>query len=236
MATNADVGMHLVLTQFVPLGPMPRLAASGALPRLNRLMALAYTGGLDPVEIGDEIDRQLDAFERGMGRPPDHVDGHHHVHQLPVVRDALIQRLGQRLPFGTAMRVCYEPLRAILERRIAMLRATVIAAGARHLRRAVAVQNIPCNRRFSGVRDFKEKVSYRDLFRRFIGRESGIRPKGLLIMCHPGCPDAMLRASDSVIEPRKDEFVYLASGEFFEDLDVAGMRVGRFRDLSAVER
>ena len=48
-----------------------------------------------PLEDGravrDELARQLDAFDRLMGRPPTHVDSHHHVHRraeiAPIARE-----------------------------------------------------------------------------------------------------------------------------------------------------
>lgn len=35
----------------------------------------------DVAAVGDELLRQLDAFERLVGRPPTHVDSHRHVHR-----------------------------------------------------------------------------------------------------------------------------------------------------------
>ncbi|MFO1265796.1 MAG: ChbG/HpnK family deacetylase [Rubrivivax sp.] len=46
-----------------------------------------------------EITAQLDAFESALGRPPDFVDGHRHVHQLGGVREVLLEVLGER--FGS---------------------------------------------------------------------------------------------------------------------------------------
>ncbi|MGQ0677589.1 MAG: ChbG/HpnK family deacetylase, partial [Rhodospirillales bacterium] len=127
LGREGDIGLHLALTQFSPLGPMPRLAPGGRLPAAGRLVLLALARRLDPLEIGHEIDRQLDAFERAFGRPPDYVDGHHHVQQLPQVRAALIARFRARLPAGTALRTCAEPLGAILGRGVAVARAASVA-------------------------------------------------------------------------------------------------------------
>jgi predicted glycoside hydrolase/deacetylase ChbG (UPF0249 family) len=229
---DADIGLHLALTQVAPLGPMPGLAPSGRLPTPAQMILMAYSGRLDRDEIGREIDRQLDAFEQAMGRPPDYVDGHHHMQQLPVVRDALIERFRTRLPRGTALRVCHEPLGAILARRVALVPALVISAIGTGLRRAADAAGIAGNRRFAGVRSFGETTPYRALFRRFIQGS----PRGLAVMCHPGHPDDHLRALDSVVEPRTGELQYLAGAEFPDDLAAAGLRLGRFRDLPPVAR
>ncbi len=227
LAHDADIGLHLAFTQFPPLGPMPRLAPGGRMPDTGKLILLALGGRLDLGEIGGEIDRQLDAFERAFGRAPDYVDGHHHVQQLPVVRDALLQRYATRLPRGTALRVCAEPFGAILKRGVAMPRAAVISLLGQGLRRRAAAQGIPANRRFSGVRDFTEAAAYRDLFRRFIADS----PSGLAVMCHPGHPDADLAALDHVTDQRQGEYDYLAGEEFPGDLAAAGLRLARFREL-----
>lgn len=225
---RGDVGLHLALTQFSPLGPMPRLAPAGPLPAPGRLVTLALARRLDPGEIGAEIDRQLDAFERAFGRAPDYVDGHHHVQQLPVVREALTARFRARLPRGTALRVCAEPLRAVLARGVAVPRAATIALLGRGLRRLAGAAGIPANRRFAGVRDFTERAPYRALFRRFIRGA----PPGLAVMCHPGHPDAALAALDSVTDARRGEYDYLAGDEFPQDLAASGLRLARFRDLA----
>ena len=223
----ADIGLHLALTDFAPLGPMPGLAPHGKLPALGKLILSAYAGRLRAEEIGAEIDRQLDAFEQAMGRAPDYVDGHQHVQQLPVVREALVERLKHRLPPGTALRVCHEPLGAIRRRGVAMLRAGVIATIGRGLRALADGASIPSNLRFAGVRDFTERDPYRTLFRRYIAEA----PPGLAIMCHPGYPDDALRQVDPVVDTRSGELGYFAGAEFPEDLAAAGVTLSRFTAL-----
>lgn len=55
-----------------------------------------------------ELERQLDAFEDLLGRPPTHVDSHHHVHERPEVAPlarALVAPLG--VPLRGDGRVTY---------------------------------------------------------------------------------------------------------------------------------
>lgn len=51
----------------------------------------------DLAAVRDELQRQLEEFDRLLGRPPTHVDSHHHVHRserlLPIVRE-LVEPLG----------------------------------------------------------------------------------------------------------------------------------------------
>ena len=82
VAADVDVGLHLTLTDQKPLGIIPSLAPEGCFPSLRHLIFSSLTKRLAAEEIKAEIHRQIDEFETYMGRPPDFVDGHHHVHQL----------------------------------------------------------------------------------------------------------------------------------------------------------
>ena len=93
---------------------MPILAPDGRLPPLKALLRAAVLGRLDMPEITLEIQRQIDAFTRHFRQPPAYLDGHQHVHLLPVIRQAVMLALG-RLPAGTWLRDCREPAAAILQ-------------------------------------------------------------------------------------------------------------------------
>jgi predicted glycoside hydrolase/deacetylase ChbG (UPF0249 family) len=81
-----DVGLHLDFTEF----------DDGV--RLSTLIIRSHLRRLDQNWIRARIVAQLDAFEDGIGSPPDYVDGHQHVHQLPQIRTELLQQLKQRYP------------------------------------------------------------------------------------------------------------------------------------------
>ena len=59
---------------------------------LGPLLLRSHARLLDRGAIAARISAQLDAFERVLGAPT-FVDGHQHVHQLPVVREALLDLL-----------------------------------------------------------------------------------------------------------------------------------------------
>lgn len=85
---QTEIGLHLDFTE----APQ-RMQPARALPLL---WCASYARTLSRMAVADEIDAQLDAFEDAIGRPPDFVDGHQHVHQLPVIRDVLLDRLRRR--------------------------------------------------------------------------------------------------------------------------------------------
>lgn len=85
LRVKADIGVHLDLTEFAPL------AAHHAL-----LVAACYSRTIARARLRDAIQTQLQRFEDQMHSAPDYIDGHRHVHQLPVVRETLIALLAQR--------------------------------------------------------------------------------------------------------------------------------------------
>jgi predicted glycoside hydrolase/deacetylase ChbG (UPF0249 family) len=204
---KADVGVHLTLTEQAPLGPMPSLAPNGKLPRVATLIKRAVTRRLDKAEIAAELERQVDSFEAHFGRPPDFLDGHHHVHQLPVIGEVVLDLWRRRMGGKGWVRSCVEPLPAILARGIDPIRASIISTLGLGFRRRLKAEGVPHNTSFRGVYDLSGRVPYATLFRRFTDAPG---PR-TLAMCHPGKVDDALRAADCLTDQREVEFAYLAS-------------------------
>ncbi len=225
LRSQADIGLHLTLTDHAPVGRMSDLAPEGRLPPLGRLLGLSFLGRLDRDEILAEFERQLDVFEDAMGGPPDHIDGHHHVHQLPVIREAMAHLYETRLRrHGTYVRYCDESLAAIRRSGVAIRRAALISLLGRSWARTGRKRGIPGNTGYRGVRGFDEPA-FAALFPRYL---AGLGD-GTLIMCHPGLVDAELTAVEDVTVQREDEYRYLASDACGADLAAAGVRIGRFK-------
>lgn len=225
---RADIGLHLTLTDQRPLGPMPRLAPYGKLPSLPHLMLTAWTHSIDRAEIKGELTRQIDRFEAALGRPPAYLDGHQHVHQLPVARDIVIELWRERLAAnGGYLRYTTEPARLILARHYAFEAMAINLLGRRLARRGRAA-GIPGNSRFSGVHDFSERKPYAELFSSFLEGATS----GLLVMCHPGLSDAALAAADPVTGARESEYRYFLSEEFDAALREKRVVLSRFADIN----
>ena len=77
--------------------------------------------------------------------PPDFVDGHHHVHVLPVIREALIDVLRRRFPQGGPLiRDPADRPAAILKRKACAgkaLAAATLALGFRQLAHGERLRN-----------------------------------------------------------------------------------------------
>ena len=105
-------GLHFVLTFGRPVGPAEPLSALLAedgsfLENGSGAQELAR-----PDEVREELRAQIRAFERGVGRPPTHIDGHHHVHLHPGIFRVAIEEAGSRgVPLRSRGREVRERLR-----------------------------------------------------------------------------------------------------------------------------
>lgn len=226
-SARADLGLHFNLTCGEPLAPMPRIAPDGAFPTLGRVVRAANGSAEARHEIAQELTRQLDAFEQALGRVPDFVDGHQHVHAMPGVRGAVLSVLSRRYPAGSVyVRDPADSPGAIRARGVAVGKALVIAALAAGLRGAASRRQIPLNRGFSGVSPFDPDRDFAADLQRFLSRPG----RAHLVMCHPGHVDDELLRLDPVVATRPLEHAAIAAFA-----PPQGLPLRRFRDLRRLE-
>jgi predicted glycoside hydrolase/deacetylase ChbG (UPF0249 family) len=211
---------------------MPDFAPSGRLPPVEAVVRSSLLGRLPVAEIEVEIERQLEAFVAVWGRLPAHVDGHHHVHQLPGVRRALLRVLARHGAPKPYLRSCHEPLPRIMRRGVAQRKAAVISTLGAGFRRQASDAGFATNDGFSGIYLFgAADRGLDDLFKRFIG-DLGPRP---LAMCHPGYSDTTLAGLDTMTEERDAERAFLAGEGWLQVLAAAHVAVVPFAALTADE-
>ena len=225
---DADLGLHLNLTLDAPLGAMAAFAPKGAFPSVSTLIRRAVLGQLPEKEIRAEIDRQLDRFEAVTGRPPDHVDGHQHVHMLKGVREPLLEALVARGLAGSVwLRNAGDaPHRITLRRAQARKALTVRAMGA-GFSRAAKAQGFHLNDGFAGFSSFRSDKDYARAFESYL-RAPGRRH---LVMCHPGYVDEDLKALDPVTTTREQELAFLLSPRLPDMLEQHRMRLARMSTM-----
>lgn len=189
---GTSLGLHLNLT--VADGPTPRhdlltwLGLSFVLRRVNRTALVR------------ELERQLDAFVALFGQAPHFVDGHEHVHQFPIVRDALLEVLSSRFDAQVAVR-------STMPRVWRGVKAQVIAElGGRAMRRSLRRHSLHANADFAGVYDFGNRVDYAQRMQSWL---RSITHDGL-IMCHPELPTADRGGNGA----RASEYQFLASADW----------------------
>ncbi len=188
MPPEVAVGLHFNLTDRL------QGHVTGALGL--RLLRTCLIARLDRPRLRAEIERQYERFQQLFGRPPDFIDGHEHVHQLPIVRDAILSAMLARSGRRIAVRATYP-------RAARGLKAAVIAAlGGYALAKELRRRGIATNDDFAGAYDFSTRVPYGVRMRKWL---EGISDRGL-IMCHPQLADPACPAP-----AREAEFAYLAS-------------------------
>ena len=157
---HLGTGLHLNITRGRPLAP-PRAVADLLGPDgqfLGSPWSLPPQIRREAVEA--EFQAQLDTFVRALGRLPQHLDTHHHVHQHPVVMDALVD-------LATGLRI---PVRSI----DAEMRARLIARG------------LSSPAYFLGDAGLEPYWT----IRRLLSTIQALPPGVTELMCHPGYFDA----------------------------------------------
>lgn len=173
LQTRIDVGLHLDWTS-----DFARQQGFGG--SLGQTMLRSLLRMLSPRAVRAQIEHQLDLFEQHAGTAPDHIDGHQHVQQFPVIREALIDVLVKRYPAASRpwLRVSrvVGALREPKARIINAMGATALLALARQ--HGVAHSQV-----LSGIYDFSgDAEHYRQ---RLQGWLTHLSP-GTVLMCHPG--------------------------------------------------
>jgi predicted glycoside hydrolase/deacetylase ChbG (UPF0249 family) len=214
-AYDADIGLHFNLTLGCPLTIMPVFAPSAAFPPIAQIVKRAFRHKLPLDEIRGEFDAQLDRFEAVMGRPPDFLDGHQHVHVLPDVRDVVFDALEARgLTKRLWLRDSGDAFYRIISRGSEVSKALTVRGLAAGFRRTALARGFRLNNGFSGFSGFNPGHSYKKQFAGFlraVGRHH-------LIMCHPGHVDEDLRQLDPVTVTREQELAFILSPAFTDML------------------
>lgn len=194
-----SVGLHFNLTESY--------GGAAAAQSLATVIRQAYAGMWSADAMRRMWAQQLDAFEAALGSPPDFIDGHQHVHQLPGFADAMLHVLRQRYteqqmpwvrstaPMGTLWR---SPKAAI----IALL-------GGWQTTRRLRQAGVAINQGFGGVYGFDAPTPER--YGTQMAQWLAQVQNGSLLMCHPATTEVV---GDAIGAQRPVEFAYLMSDAF----------------------
>ncbi|PXX42930.1 MULTISPECIES: ChbG/HpnK family deacetylase [Aquitalea] len=210
---QADIGLHFNLTHDFANGPQLLKPLSHWL-LLSQLRCLPYQALLD------SLLRQIDLFSQHLGRLPDFIDGHQHVHALPVVREALFAAIALRWtdsnkPYLRAPDHLGHPGDS-------RLKAVVLQTVCRGFAQAASQHGLVCNRWFAGLYALTPEAGFATLMQQWLQHGE----EGALLMCHPGLPAD--DASDPIAAARAVEYGYLGSAAFAEACRTAGVELGKF--------
>lgn len=195
---KAAIGLHLDFTLF------------GGRFKLSTLIIRAILRSLPYTYLEQTIHAQLNAFEETLGTPPDYIDGHQHVHQLPQIRDALINVLKQRYTQHILwLRIAKPPFNA-------GFKAWIIRfLGADALAKRAFANGFKCNNTLFGVYDFSSQTtSYNTRLTQWLAEIQLTRSPSHntpALMCHPAIFNSASNLDDSIYSARVIEYQALKS-------------------------
>ena len=184
---TVDVGLHLCLTdERLPVSRLnhDNRALHPLYPSFKGLFKDALRKKIDARKIAGQVASQYELFVQKCGREPDFIDGHLHVHQLPGVREGLLDFVrslpSERRPY---IRNTCMPLHDVWRRRLPWVKTAFIGWFGARMRKELDSERIPTNDGFAGIYDFRDWPRYRDYLPRFIDYLR--QPNGILVV-HPG--------------------------------------------------
>jgi predicted glycoside hydrolase/deacetylase ChbG (UPF0249 family) len=209
--TNSHLGLHLNLTHGKPLSSLWRKHYGNRFQDLTTVLRNSYMGSYTKPVLVAEIMAQITAFSEAMGKHPDFIDGHQHIHQLPGVRDVLLE-LHDRYQWTNFFRNTSNGLCDLFSPNAFPKRQLIALLGGNTFKKQLVRAKIATNTSFAGIYSFKHAANYRKYFKQFLTMSA---PSGL-IMCHPGMPSHDLR--DPLRQARPNELAYFMSADFLDDL------------------
>lgn len=151
--------------------------------KLPILIIRAYLRLLNKKAIRKHLDNQYQGFIDGIGQAPDFIDGHQHIHQLPVIRNILLDFIKEKKLTST----CW--VRSTKNRQKSLKAKIINLLGGKHLDTQLKKNGINHNTDFSGIYSFHTSKDYANHLDHFINT---VLTNGL-IMCHPGKIDSFRR-------------------------------------------
>ncbi|MBX9799557.1 MAG: ChbG/HpnK family deacetylase [Burkholderiaceae bacterium] len=207
---QADIGLHFNLTEGFGQTRMPSLHA---------VILRSLLKGMNAERLQQELERQLDAFEDGYGQAPDFIDGHQHVHQLPGVRQIVLQVIKRRYADKTIWVRNTVPANPAWSGKPQILKYL----GGQKLAAGLQVSGIKTNHGFAGVYGF-DRADYANCFKEWL---AAAQP-GMLIMCHPATE---VYPDDEIAKQRVVEYNFFRSQEYLDMLAAAKLKLARLSSI-----
>ena len=203
LADKAQIGLHINLTE-----------GDDAMP-LRKLLLRCLLGRVPYELVSRRIEQQFVCFFETMGRAPDFIDGHQHIHQLPGIRDVVIRCYEKYIKNPNCwVRLSGNSINKIFLLPFPQKQLLIYWTGYRALKQRLKINKIPTNSSFAGVYDFDQHRQYRDYFLQFLQRTDN----NGLIMCHPGQTNHQTPCTDDIASSRVSEYAYFKSEQFLQDM------------------
>lgn len=196
------IGLHITLTYIPSLTGVFQTGTEKDLLRGTWLRRINRT------TLEQEIRAQFEKFIAAFGFAPDFIDGHQHIHTLPIIRDIIL-----------TLRAHYAPhawLRNVSKPRFDMNKKRwIMTVLGWRFRRMLQQHGITHNKNIYGFYDYTTAQDFAALFRSWIDNVKN----DALFYVHPGFPDTELAVFDTVLAPRQLEYDFFASDVFADILN-----------------
>jgi len=233
---KVDIGLHLVLTDVKPLSkPEPGSGLvnhEGNFLAFGRLVRKSYLNRLNYSAVLSECSHQIERFIDLIGRPPDFIDGHQHVQQLPVVREAFLNAIGKYdkspafycrkagLPSHWIWRELFYGSSWLALQNLLIVFPSLRTSQEYHRR------GISHNRYLLGYYDGNEETPFEDIFLSYMSLKPSMAD---IFFCHPGIADKILSRRDSLVGVRTRVLEFLGSDKMMEILSERNIEINRFK-------
>jgi len=234
MNADIDIGLHLVLTNDLPVISNFRLKKSNLLSKNGHFHSFklfwfqCLIGTIDKCGIEAEIKAQVMRFLELFGHYPDFIDGHQHVQQLPVVRDALIAVVSELDLRQTYIRSGNIRAKTYVTKEIDLpmkIGSFLIAYYGYFLSKKLQYYNVATNKYLYGYYNYNGSKSFKQVFEVYLK----LSPQhNDIFFCHPGLVDSLLIMKDSLVDERVNNYNFLLSDAFVQLLYQYGISLNTY--------
>ena len=212
---TTEVGLHLNLTR--------RFDGARTIRPLSWWLFAAPLELVDTKPLRAAFISQIEPFTRHFGRLPDFVDGHHHVHALPILRDVLTEVIaecwrGMRRPWVRAPD-------CLLDQGGSPLKSWIVRQATDGFADHVENAGLRCTRHLGGIYSPGPGTSFAQRMRGWLHQ----LPGETLIVVHPG------RERRDPLAPsaarRFEQYQYLSDHRLSDDCASANASLVRFCDI-----
>ncbi|MGH8353470.1 MAG: ChbG/HpnK family deacetylase [Pseudomonas sp.] len=210
LADAADIGLHFNLTHPFSADARP----------LSYWLLKSPAGLVSRSAMRDGLLKQIDRFTEHFQRLPDFIDGHQHVHALPVIRGALFEAVSLRWQDGE--RPYLRAPDRLGHPGDSWLKALLLKGLSTGFARQADSRGFATAPWFAGLYSLSAQTNFAELMRRWLA----LCPDGSLLMCHPG--QAARDRADPIGAVRALEYGYLSSQRFAEDCQRNAVVIRRF--------
>lgn len=194
------IGLHLVLTHFKPLSKFKQIKV---FPGIFELYLNIIFNKILIYEIENEIKSQILEFKKIFGYLPKYIDGHHHVHQIPIITNILIRVVNEiyqdKKPVvrNTSLNISL-----ILSNNISVVKTSILSVFGYFLKKKLKKNLIPTNDFFFGIYNFKNIKQFKKNYYLF----EKYKKKKSILMTHPSLKDSEISNLDTLTDQRFIEY------------------------------